>query len=287
MNPIESKRIEKLAVAYSTCPNDTFIFHALAHGLIECEGIAFDTVLKDVEALNQDARLGRYEISKLSFAAIGNLAESYGLLRSGAALGRGCGPLIVARPGFDPSRLKSVAIAAPGLWTTACMLLGLYLGEKPNAVPMRFDKIMPAVQRGEFEAGVIIHEGRFTYGEYGLISLMDLGQWWEEETGLPIPLGGICAARSLGEETVAKAETAIRQSVVYAREHPGAADAYIRRHAAEMSESVVASHIELYVNDFSIDLGEEGEKAVEKLFALAGKAGMIPAGRAPLFACGT
>ncbi len=278
---------KKLTVAYSTCPNDTFIFHALAHGSIECEGISFETVLKDVEALNQDARLGRYEISKLSFAAIGNLNETYGLLRSGAALGRGCGPLIVARPGFDSTRLKSAVIAAPGLWTTACLLLGLYLGEKPNTAPMRFDKIMPAVQRGDFDAGVIIHEGRFTYGEYGLVCLMDLGRWWEEKTGLPIPLGGICAARSLGEETVAKVETAIRQSVVYAYEHPGEADAYIRRHAAEMSESVIASHIRLYVNDFSIALGEEGEKSVEKLFELAGKAGMVPAGKAPLFACGT
>ena len=284
MNSVPDHMKKSLTIGYSTCPNDTFIFYALAHKLIDCGGINFNTVLKDVEALNQDARLGRYEVSKLSFSAMAYLRDSYGLLKSGAAIGKGCGPLIVTRPGFDLNKLSSSTIVVPGLWTTACMLLGLYLAQKPQVVPMQFDHIMPAIQKGMFEAGVIIHEGRFTYPDYELVCLVDLGRWWEEKTGLPIPLGGICVRRDLPKETIKKIETAIRDSVSYSKEHPGQADQYIRHYAAEMSDSVIQNHIDLYVNDFTVNLGKTGEKAIEKLFTMAWNVGMIPKGKKPLFA---
>ncbi len=274
----------RLTLGYSTCPNDTFLFYALAHGLIFCGDITFDTVLEDVETLNQSAEQERLDVTKLSFAALGHLRERYGLLRSGAALGRGCGPLIVARPGFDPARLQEVSIAVPGLHTTACLLLGLYLGKEPDMVPMTFDRIMPAVASGDCEAGVIIHEGRFTYPDHGLVCLTDLGQWWETETGLPIPLGCIAIRRSLGTETALTVETAIRESVIYAAAHPEAAAGYIRTHAQEMAPDVIRQHIDLYVNAFTRDLGDEGEAAVRGLFRRAAAAGLIPESDAPLFA---
>jgi len=239
---------KKLKLAYSTCPNDTFIFYALAHNIIDSGGLKFEIELADVETLNQKAKSGVYDISKLSFAAIGHLIEKYALLRSGAALGRGCGPLLVAKPGFDIKQLSSTMIAVPGMWTTACMLLGLYLSEKPRAVPMPFEKIMPAIQNDEYDCGVIIHEGRFTYEEYGLVKVIDLGEWWEEKTS-----------------------------------HREKADNYIKKYAQEMSSDVIHRHINLYVNDFTFDIGEEGEEAIKTLFALARKSGILPISSVPLF----
>jgi len=270
-------------LAYSTCPNDTFIFHALVHGLVQAGGTAFQTHLHDVEALNGFAAERAFDITKLSFAALGSLRHRYALLRSGAALGRGCGPLIVARPGFDPRCLAEVPIAVPGLMTTAHLLLGLYLGQAPRSVPMVFDTIMPKVASGKFEAGLIIHESRFTYPDHGLTCVDDLGAFWERETGLPIPLGGIAAARDLPKEEIACIEAAISQSVKYAFAHPEASREYIRSHAVELSEEVTQSHINLYVNDFSIDLGDEGVAAVEALMDRAEKSGLIPRSEAHLF----
>jgi 1,4-dihydroxy-6-naphthoate synthase len=276
---------KKLTLAYSPCPNDTFIFYAIAHGKIPLQGLEFDITLADVETLNQEARAGKFDVSKLSFAALGHLLNPYGLIRSGAALGRGCGPLIVAKQGFDPSRLGSIPIAVPGIWTTACMLLGLYLGQNPKIVSMSFDQIMPAVTRGEFEAGVIIHEGRFTFQNHGLKKLTDLGEWWEHETGLPIPLGGIAIRRDLGPETARQVEDAIRESLIYAFEHRDSADEYIKLHAQEMEPSVIHQHIDLYVNDFSLNLGKEGEDAIAGLFNRAMNDGLLPAHQGPIFAC--
>lgn len=270
-------------LAYSTCPNDTFIFHALIHGLVQAGDLRFETHLHDVDALNTFAKERRFDITKLSFAAIGHLRNRYALLRSGAALGRGCGPLIVAKPGFDPSRLKEVPIAVPGLMTTAHLLLGLYLGQAPLSVPMVFDTIMPKVTSGEFEAGLIIHESRFTYEEHGLTCVDDLGAFWERETGLPIPLGGIAAARDLPKADIESVEAAISQSVRHAFAHPEDSRDYIRSHAVELAEEVITSHIGLYVNDFSIDLGDEGVAAVEALMERAEKSGLIPTSEYPLF----
>lgn len=277
---------QTLTLGYSTCPNDTFIFHALAHDRVTVPGVSFDIRLADVEQLNQSAKEGRIDISKLSYAALGHLRDDYALLRSGGALGRGCGPLIVAKSGFDTERLATVPVAVPGLWTTARALLGIYLGAPGDVMPLPFDQIMPAVQRGDVEAGVIIHEGRFTYEQFGLVNIVDLGEWWESKTGLPIPLGCIAARRSLGPEIARAVETAIRESVRFAFANPWAADAYIRRYAQEMELSVIRRHIDLYVNDFSVDIGTEGETAVLRLFKAARKAGLLPESDGPLFAGG-
>ena len=272
---------KRLTLGYSTCPNDTFLFYALAHGRSDCRGLEFEIHLADVERLNQDAENGRLDVTKLSFAAIGHLRERYALLRSGAALGRGCGPLVVARPGFDLSRLDRVPIAVPGMRTTAAMLLGLYLSGLPECIPMTFDQIMPAVARGEYAAGVIIHEGRFTFQNHGLVEMVDLGRWWEEETGLPIPLGGIAVRRDLGPDVALRVEAAVRNSVAYAFAHPGDADDYIRIHAQEMETPVVRKHIDLYVNGFTLDLGEAGAAAVAELFRRGRAAGVLPVSRTP------
>lgn len=272
-----------LSLGYSTCPNDTLAFYAIAHGRVDKGGLEFDIELSDVEQLNQKARQGRLDVTKLSFAALGNLLDSYGLLRSGAALGRGCGPLIVARPGIGLNALADCPVAVPGLWTTAAMLLGLYAAPS-RLVPMSFETIMPSLQRGDMDIGVIIHEGRFTYREYGLDCLMDLGDWWEKETGMPIPLGGIAARRDLPMNTLRQIEETIRNSVIYGLENRRAAMAYIARHAQEMAPSVIDRHIDLYVNDFTIDLGTEGEEAVITLFRMAEKKGLVHEVKSNLFA---
>lgn len=273
-----------LSLAYSPCPNDTYIFYALAHGKIRMENLEFDIRLNDVEVLNQAAKAGAADISKLSFAALGHLLDAYGLLRTGAALGRGCGPLVVGRPGADLRQLSEAAVAVPGLWTTAHLLLGLFCPTRPRTLPMRFDRIMPTVAEGSVDFGVIIHEGRFTYEEYGLVNLLDLGAWWESETGLPIPLGGIAARRSLPPEVIQKTETGIRESILYARSHPEETRAYVRAHAQELSDRVKDQHIRLYVNDFSLDIGESGTAAVWALFSRAREKGLLPAGPKNLFA---
>jgi len=274
----------RLSLAYSPCPNDTFLFYALARRRIDLAGLAFDIRLEDVETLNRAAERGEFAVSKLSFGALGHLREKYGLLRGGAALGRGCGPLIVARPGFEPDRLADAVVAVPGMWTTARLLLGLYAPAVRDPKPMPFDRIMPAAADGSVDAGVIIHEGRFTYPEYGLIRVMDLGEWWESRTGLPIPLGGIAVRRDLGPDLARRIEGAVRDSVSWAFDHPGEADGYIRHHAQEMAPDVIRRHIELYVNDFTLDLGKEGEAAVAALFAEARSKGFFPETSVPLFA---
>lgn len=275
---------QNLSLGYSTCPNDMYIFHAMTHGRVDWGPVRFQTVLKDVEALNQDAKFQLLDVTKLSFAAIGQLQETYGLLRSGAALGRGCGPLIVARSGNDLSGLDASTIAVPGLWTTANLLLALYLSGHPKVAPMTFDRIMPAVAKSDFDYGVIIHEGRFTFESYGLVDLLDLGQWWEDETGLPIPLGGIAIRRELGPSIAEKVETTIRKSVLYAFDHSGASRSYVKTHAQEMADDVIDQHIALYVNDDSVSIGEKGVAAIETLFERGRESGVISGSGKPLFA---
>jgi len=276
---------KKLSLAYSTCPNDTYIFYALAHKKVNIGDLSFNIMLNDVEHLNQAAKKGIIDISKLSFAAIGHLMETYGLLRSGAALGRGCGPLIVARKGTDISDLKSGKIAVPGLLTTASLLLRLFTDNTPNIFPMPFDKIMPAVSSGEFDYGVIIHEGRFTYQNYNLACLVDLGQWWESETTLPIPLGGIAMRRDISQEIIRNVESGIRKSIEFAHLNPSQTDNYVKSHAQELSDDVVHQHIDLYVNEFSLNIGPDGEMAIQTLFDRARERGILPKSDTPLFAC--
>jgi 1,4-dihydroxy-6-naphthoate synthase len=189
----------------------------------------------------------------------------------------------VARPGFNLNQIDSKKIAVPGIWTTACMLLGLYLSRKPDVVPMPFDLIMPAVERGDFDFGVIIHEGRFTYKNYGLISLLDLGKWWEQKTSLPIPLGGIAIRRDIAPEIVRSVETAIRESTLYGFKHRTGTDGYVKKYAGEMSSAVIRRHIDLYVNDFTIEIGEQGKEAVEALFEMARNRGILPESKKTVF----
>ncbi len=268
--------IQKLTIGYSSCPNDTFIFYALIHGKVRIPGIEFREQLEDVETLNRMALDGRLDITKISYHALGLLREHYALLRSGGALGRGCGPLIVAKAGASLSDLKRGLIAIPGKLTTAYLLLRLYDPSLTNIAVMSFDRIMNAVSGGHATAGLIIHESRFTYQQYNLKKLIDLGEWWETYSGLPIPLGGILGKRTLGKEVLLAVESAIRESLLYARQHPDEVLRYCRRHSQEMDESVMRSHIDLYVNEYSLDLGQEGIVAVRKLLAEAEGRGVFP-----------
>ena len=265
-----------LSLGFSPCPNDTFIFYALVHGKIPTGGLAFREVLEDVESLNRLVLQGCLEVSKISFHLLGHIRDNYALLRSGGALGRGCGPLVVARHPFDPSELRGKRIAIPGRYTTASLLLRLFDPALDTLVIMPFHEIMGGVARGEVDAGVIIHESRFTYGEQGLHSILDLGKWWEEETGQPIPLGGIVARRDLGTGTLLVIEHALRESVLYAQTYPDAAREYIRAHSQEMSDEVCDAHITLYVNRHSVELGDDGEAAVMTLLERGEAAGIIP-----------
>lgn len=270
---------ESLTLGYSPCPNDTFIFHGLVHGLAGAAGLELTgPVLADVETLNEWALSGRLDVTKISCHALGHVLAEYQLLNAGAALGRGCGPLLVAREALSPEALPFRRLAIPGRLTTAALLLKLFSPRCTDLVPMRFDLIMPAIVEGRVDAGVIIHESRFTYQQHGLLCLRDLGAWWEEESGLPIPLGCIVARRSLGAERLALLERLIRASVSQAFADPASSRDYIRRHARELDDRVIAEHIGLYVNPFSLDLGEEGLGAIARLLARGREAGVFPPG---------
>jgi 1,4-dihydroxy-6-naphthoate synthase len=302
-----------LTIGYSPCPNDTFIFYGLTHGKIELPGIELAApVLEDVETLNGWGLQHRLDVSKLSFHALGHVLDEYCLLSAGSALGRGCGPLLVARSPLDLGRPRRYRIAIPGRLTTAALLFHLFLQERaqtkdgpvslapgmdeeraqakdgpvslapgmdeerPELVEMRFDTIMAAVQQGQVDAGVIIHESRFTYQQMGLVCLQDLGQWWEQSTGHPIPLGCIAARRSLGRERIEAIDLAIRSSIDWAFAHPQQCLPYIREHAQELEDRVVQDHIGLYVNDFSRDLGSEGLAAVSAFLERGRAADILP-----------
>lgn len=273
-----------LTLGFSPCPNDTFMFYPLVHHLVDTGGLSYKERLEDVETLNQLALKGILDVSKVSYHALGHIRDEYALLRAGSALGRGCGPLLVASDNLDPCDLRGRTIAVPGRYTTALLLLRLFDPSLTNFIVMPFNEIMDAVLQGNADAGLIIHESRFTYQGYGLHKLLDLGEWWETETGLPIPLGGIVARRSLGAETIAAVERALQSGVEYARSHPDQAAHYIGQHAQEMSAEVCAAHIDLYVNDFSRDLGDEGIRAITHLLQRAEQAGIIPRSDMPLFA---
>lgn len=266
-----------LSLGYSPCPNDTFIFYGLVHDKVDCEGAVFaNPALEDVETLNLWALEKRLDITKLSCHALGHVLDDYCVLSAGSALGRGCGPLLVAAGITDISSLKDKKIAIPGRYTTAALLLQMLLPGCTGLVEMRFDTIMEAVVQGDVDAGVIIHESRFTYDEYNLVCLQDLGQWWEDQTTMPIPLGTIVARRSLGTEIIGKIDRALQRSVRYSFAHPDECMTYIQAHSQEMADEVVRQHIGLYVNDYSIDLGKDGFGAIEEFLARGRKAGVLP-----------
>jgi 1,4-dihydroxy-6-naphthoate synthase len=287
--------MEPLRLAYSPCPNDTFVFHAWVAGLVPGAPPAVER-LEDIDTLNRLAAEGEADVIKVSFHAFAHLRERYALLHSGGALGRGCGPLIVARKD-SPLRpadsagglavladdLGRVRVAIPGELTTAALLSGLFTGTARQRIVMPFDRIMPAVADGEVAAGVIIHEGRFTFGSYGLRRLVDLGEWWESTTGLPIPLGGIAVSRALDTGVQRQVERAVFESVSYARTHPEASREYVAAHSQEIDPVVCQAHIDLYVSDATLDYGTEGEEAVERLLSAATDIGLVEPSRKSLF----
>ena len=266
-----------LTLAYSPCPNDTYIFAALTNGLLE-DAPPVKVQLEDIENLNNSAVKADYELTKVSYGAIPLLMEDYRILRAGGALGRGCGPLLVTRRGSG-TRLedfKERIVAIPGEMTTAFMLLRLAMGLRPQTIAMRFDQIVQAVANGTVDAGLIIHESRFTYQEEGLVQVIDLGDWWESQTGMPIPLGAILVRRDLDDALAREVNGAIVRSLQFARDNDSAVMKYVREHATEMQEDVMRKHIALYVNEFSDDVGKKGIDAVNELFLRAHAARIIP-----------
>ena len=257
-----------ISLAFSPCPNDTFVFHALVHGLVE--GPEVDVTYADIDVLNGLARRGERDVVKVSYGVL-PLLRGYTLLSSGGALGRGCGPLVVSR---DGGPVTGATIAVPGEHTTAYLLLRLWDPGFADVVVMPFDRILPAVAAGEVGAGLVIHESRFTYQAYGLKAVADLGDWWERETGLPIPLGAIVARDGVDAGEV---DAAIRRSVEYAWAHPEASRDYVLAHSQELAPEVVDAHIALYVNEFTRDLGREGRRAAAELVARATARGLVPA----------
>ncbi len=264
-----------LTIAYSPCPNDTFIFDALVHGRIDTEGLRFKPVLADVEALNQAAFAKTYAVSKLSFAALAHLQRDYRLLDAGSALGDGIGPLLIAKSDLDPAALRDEPIAIPGRYTTAAFLLRLAYPQLSNLRETLFSDIEASIERGEVVAGVIIHETRFTYADRGFVKLRDLGSFWEETTQLPIPLGGIGVRRDLPIDIQEKLGRVLARSVAYAFAHPEASAAYVAAHAQEMSPTIQRQHIQTYVTHFSQSLGARGRQAVEVMLDLAHERGLV------------
>jgi 5,8-dihydroxy-2-naphthoate synthase len=276
--------MKPLTLAYSPCPNDTFIFTPWVEGHLAGAPPVVER-FEDIDTLNRIALAGEADVVKISFHAYGHLRERYCLLRSGGALGRGCGPLVVARTPFAESELAAKTVAIPGKLTTAALLVRLFapaLSESHITV-MPFDDIMPAVCGGQVDAGVIIHESRFTYQRHGLTQIVDLGEWWERTTAHAIPLGGIAMRRDLGEALIRRTEQALTASVDYAFAHPDSVWPTIRRHAQEMEDEVMRQHIALYVNDFTRDYGVEGEAAIRYLLETAESLGIVPHSSQPLF----
>lgn len=262
----------KLTLGYSPCPNDTFIFHGLASGLIQWPG-GLDITLADVEELNGLAAQGRLDVVKVSVAAAAGILDEYVLLRAGGAMGYGVGPILVAKEPGGLLSLNGKTVAIPGRKTTANLLFGLCCKEAGVDVTLKemvFDKVMPAVAAGEADAGVVIHEGRFTYQEHGMAKLLDLGEWWEKHSGLPISLGAIAMKRSSGDDAARQMNEAIRQSLLGARANPTGAWDYIKAHAQEMDDAVISEHIETFVSEYSLDVGASGVRAVERLLGEAG-----------------
>jgi len=276
----------KLTLGFSPCPNDTFIFDALVHDRIDTGDLEFDVQLADVEALNQQAFRGELDVTKLSFHAFAHLTETYQLLDAGSALGNNCGPLLIAGREMHKEELPAARIAIPGKYTTANFLLSLAYPEATNKYETIFSNIEQDVLDGKADAGLIIHENRFTYQEKGLIKIQDLGAYWEESTGMPIPLGGIVVRRDLPQEVKKQVNKLMAESVRQARDKPEQTRPYVRAHAQEMNEEVMYQHIDLYVNEYTQDLGDRGQAAVKLLFEQAGKLDLIPPVEEPLFVRG-
>ncbi len=267
---------KQLSLGFSPCPNDTFIFNALINGSVEIPGYKVCEELHDVETLNRMAFDNVLDVSKLSFFAWLMVRSQYTLLASGGALGFGCGPVVIARKGMTAADMAGCRVVLPGRWTTAHLLFRLWAPSAGQRFFAPYDQIFATLEAGKADCGVIIHESRFTYRQKGFAAVADLGAWWEEQTGLPIPLGCIAAHTRLGDKPARAVEAAICESIAAARQNPSAALPYIRSHAQEMTLEVLEAHIETFVNEFSMDLGAAGRNAVAALEQKSRIAGVIP-----------
>jgi 1,4-dihydroxy-6-naphthoate synthase len=274
-----------LTLGFSPCPNDCFIFDAIVNRRIDLEGLEFTPRIADVEALNQATFTHDIDVTKLSYHAYAYCVRDYVMLDAGGALGRNCGPLLISKRPIAREEVAAgdLRIAIPGKFTTANFLCGLAFPKAQRKVEMLFSDIEQSLLDGAVDAGLIIHENRFTYQAKGLKKIIDLGEFWEGETGLPIPLGGIVLDRTLPRDVQERVNRILRRSVEFAFAHRDASLPFVRAHAQEMSEEVMYKHIDLYVNDFTVDLGAEGRRAVEVLFDRAIAAGLVPRPAAPLF----
>lgn len=266
-----------LSLGFSPCPNDTFIFCRLVEEATnEQQPMFSQPCLEDVETLNLWAFEHKLDVTKLSFHAVAHVLDSYCIINSGSALGRGCGPLLISREEVPKAELKDKKIAIPGNYTTAALLFRMFSPETTQLAEMRFEQIIEAVASGKVDGGVIIHESRFTYHQAGLVCLQDLGQWWEDGFDTPLPLGCIAVRRELEESRREEINNRIKTSLEWARTYPEACAPYIKEYAQETDDAVIAKHIGLYVNDFSLDLGVEGRRAVEMFLAEGRRRGVLP-----------
>jgi len=268
--------MQKITLGFSTCPNDTFIFDAMVHHKIDTEGLDFEVILGDVEELNHKAIKNELDVTKISYNAYTKVSDNYLILDSGSALGFKNGPLLISKQKIYPDELKHVIIAIPGFNTTANLLLSVAFPEAKQKKEYLFSDIEEAVLSNEADAGLIIHENRFTYQKKGLRKIVDLGEYWEEKTGLPIPLGGIVVNKNLDQKLQLIINRIMKRSVDYAFDNPKSAYSYIKQYAQEMEEEVMYKHIELYVNDFTKDLGAEGKNAIRQLYDKAISLDVIP-----------
>ncbi|MCC6724143.1 MAG: 1,4-dihydroxy-6-naphthoate synthase [Saprospiraceae bacterium] len=266
----------KLSLGFSPCPNDTFIFDAMIHGKIDTEGLEFEVFMEDVETLNRKAMIGELDITKLSYHAFAYLLNQYVLLDAGSALGKNCGPLLIAKRELTDEEVEKAVIAIPGKLTTANFLLSMAFPNATKKIETVFSEIESNVLEGKVDAGLIIHENRFTYEQKGLKKVIDLGEYWESSTGLPIPLGGIVAKRDLPREVLHKINRVMHRSVEFAFANPASSIDFVRANAQEMDEQVMKSHIQLYVNEFTKNLGGAGRTAIGRMFDIGRARGVVP-----------
>ena len=266
----------KLKLGFSTCPNDTYIFDAIVNNRINLEGISFEIVLADVEELNTMAFELIPDVTKLSFHAYAHVSDHYKILNTGSALGYKNGPLLISKRKVYPDEVSDLVIAVPGKYTTANLLLGITFPDAKKKKEYLFSDIEDVVLSGETDAGLIIHESRFTYFSKGLKKVMDLGEYWEEKTHLPVPLGGIMIRRDLPEGIRKKVNHILKTSLIYANENPRDSFDYIKKHAQSVEDEVIRKHIDLYVNEFTLDLAEKGKDAIKELYKRAELSGLIP-----------
>lgn len=271
----------KLTLGFSPCPNDTFIFDAMVNGLIDTKGIEFDFVMEDVETLNQMAYAGQLDITKLSYGSYLNLTKEYALLHSGSALGKGVGPLLVSKKPITFSEIDSKRIAIPGINTTANLLLSMAAPKAQNKSEIVFSDIEEAILQDKFDIGLIIHESRFTYAQKGLLKIMDLGDWWENTMKAAIPLGGIVMKRKFDKEVLALVDSLIKESVLYSWKNYPELSNFVKCNAQEMDETVMRQHIQLYVNEFTTELGASGMHSIKTLFEQAKAAGLLKSNQLP------